>query len=174
MHRRALHRCLRTAPSLAGIRRALRAGLGRALRRSRWRAPLEPSAAASSPFAEPNVVPPVEPSAAASSPSRSPAGSLKLDLGFSTEENGRSDNTRALFSVSFNPTPTVAPSQRATSDGQCASSAKTALHTAIGRELTGFRKLEDGSYPVLRSKDENRSGQQIEGPEGPKVNLFQS
>ena len=35
--------------------------------------------------------------------------------------------------------------------------------------MLGFHKLGDGSYPVLRSRDENRTGQQIEGP---KVNLF--
>ncbi|KAF2921362.1 hypothetical protein DAI22_07g026750 [Oryza sativa Japonica Group] len=95
MHRRALHRCLRTAPSLAGIRRALRAGLGRALRRSRWRAPLEPSAAASSPFAEPNVVPPVEPSAAASSPSRSPAARGRIRKEKTKGKGGEERNPRA-------------------------------------------------------------------------------
>jgi hypothetical protein len=53
----------------------------------------------------------------------------------------------------------------------CATSAKTAFKTAEGPRLPDFRKLGDGSYPVLRSRDENRTGQKIEGP---KVNLFLS
>ncbi len=48
-------------------------------------------------------------------------------------------------------------------------SAKTAIKTAEGPPLPGFRKLGDESYPVLRFMDENQTGRQIEGP---KVNLF--
>src|SRR5512133_3593040 len=52
-----------------------------------------------------------------------------------------------------------------------ATSAKTAFKTAEKPRLPGFRKLRDRSYPVLRPRDENRTGRQIEGP---KVNLFQT
>jgi hypothetical protein len=51
----------------------------------------------------------------------------------------------------------------------CATSAKTTFKTAEGPCLPSFRKLGDGSYPVLRSRDENQTRRQIEGP---KVKLF--
>ena len=35
--------------------------------------------------------------------------------------------------------------------------------------MPGFRKLGDGSYPILRFRDKNQTGRQIERP---KVNLF--
>ncbi len=49
-------------------------------------------------------------------------------------------------------------------------SAKTAIQTALGPYVQWFCKLGDALYPVLRFRDDNQTGWQIEGS---KVNLFQ-